>query len=586
MSTNAFPARSEADWRAAAEAALKGGAFDKLVSITADGLRLGPLHAGREGPRALRGQDGGWKAICRVDHPSADDFAAAALEDLGNGADGLDVVFAGSGGAYGFGLARTDAASLHRAFEGVRFDAGARFNLDLGDFGQATAFAALIEQVGSDPSGVDVAFGLDPLSAQARAGAPSTEMAALRAIVVELGSRGFRGPFVAADARAVHDAGGTPAQELAFALSAGLAYLRVLETPEAIEFRLAADADQFATLAKFRAMRLLWARVLSACGAQAAPARLHAVSAWRMMTVAEPFVNVMRAALAAFAAGLGGADSVTLLPFSQAIGLPDAFARRLARNTQLIELREARLGFVADPAAGAGGFEAMTEGLCEQAWALFQSFEAAGGLAVALERGLVQDAVETAAAALKRDVARGKTLLTGVSAHPHLDADRVAVLPDSAKYSAPAAGGLASLRLSEPFERLREKAKSTPKMFLAAIGPLSAHTQRVSFAREFFEAGGVATIAGAGATSAAAVAAEFAASGAGIACLCGADDAYATHAETFAAALKTAGARVCMLAGRPGEREAAWRAAGVDGFIYAGADRVATLEELLARLAG
>ena len=159
-----------------------------------------------------------------------------------------------------------------------------------------------------------------------------------------------------------------------------------------------------------------------------------------MMTVAEPYVNVMRAALAAFAAGLGGADSVTLLPFSQAIGLPDAFARRLARNTQLIELREARLGFVADPAAGAGGFEAMTDGLCEKAWALFQSFEAAGGLAAALERGIVQDAVKIAAEALKRDVARGKTLLTGVSAHPHLDADRVAVLPDLAKASAAADG--------------------------------------------------------------------------------------------------------------------------------------------------
>jgi methylmalonyl-CoA mutase len=582
--TNAFPAHSEADWRAAAEAGLKGGAFDKLVSTTADGLRLGPLYAGREGPRALRGQGGAWKAICRVDQPSPDDFAAAALEDLENGANGLDVVFAGSGGAYGFGLARTDSAALHRAFEGVRFDAGARFNLDIADFRQSMAIAAHIERVGTDAADVDVAFGLDPLGAHARTGAPGAEMAALAPTVAELRGRGFRGPFVAADARAVHDAGGTPGQELAFALSAGLAYLRALEMPEAIEFRLAADADQFATLAKFRAMRLLWARALSACGVEAAPARLNAVSAWRMMTVAEPFVNVMRTALAAFAAGLGGADSVTLLPFSQAIGLPDAFARRLARNTQLIELREARLDFVADPAAGAGVFEALTEGLCEKAWALFQSFEAAGGLAAALERGLVQEGVKTAAEALKRDVARGKTLLTGVSAHPHLAAERVTVLPDAANYAAPAEGALAPLRLSEPFERLREKAKSAPKMFLAAMGPLAAHTQRLRFASEFFEAGGIATIPGAGATSAVALATEFAASGARAACLCGTDDAYAADAEAFTGALKTAGARVCMLAGRPGEREAAWRAAGVDGFIYTGADRIATLDELLARL--
>jgi methylmalonyl-CoA mutase len=580
LTTNTFPGRSEADWRAAAEAALRGGAFDKLVSITADGVRLGPLHAGAVGPRALRGEAGALEALSRVDHPGADDFAAAAREEVENGADGLDIVFAGAAGAYGFGLARTDSEGLHRALDGIRFDGSLRFNLDIGAFAQATAFAALIER---DAALVDVAFGLDPLGAQARAGA-AAEMSAVVPVVTELRGRGFRGPFVAADARAVHDAGGTPAQELAFALGAAVAYLRALETPEAIEFRLAADADQFATLAKFRAMRLLWARVLSASGVDAAPARLHGVSAWRMMTVAEPYVNVMRAALAAFAAGLGGADSVTLLPFSQAIGLPDAFARRLARNTQLIELREARLGFVADPAAGAGGSEAMTEGLCEKAWALFQSFEAAGGLAAALERGIVQNAVKTAAETLKRDVARGKTLLTGVSAHPHLDADRVAVLPDAAKPAAPAEGALAPLRLSEPFERLRAEAKSAPKMFLAAMGPLSAHTQRLGFAREFFEAGGIKTVVGAGAASAAELAAEFAGSGAGIACLCGTDDAYAGDAEAFAGALKTAGARAVMLAGRAGEREAAWRAAGVDGFIYAGADRIATLEELLRRI--
>ena len=150
-----------------------------------------------------------------------------------------------------------------------------------------------------------------------------------------------------------------------------------------------------------------------------------------MMTAAEPFVNVMRTALAAFASGLGGADSVTLLPFSQAIGLPDAFARRLARNTQLVELREARIGFVADPAAGAGAFEALTEGLCEKAWALFQTFEAAGGLEKALDQGLVQSAVGDAAATLRREVARAKTLLTGVSAHAYLDAAPVSVLPDA-----------------------------------------------------------------------------------------------------------------------------------------------------------
>jgi methylmalonyl-CoA mutase len=575
----AFPARTEADWRKAATAALKGAGLEKLASVTADGLGLGPLHAGVTGPRALRGAPGPWKAIARLDHPSADDFNAQAREDLGAGAEGLNIVFAGSGAAYGFGLARADSASLHRAFAGVAFDRGHAFRLELGDAAQAESFAALVERSGAEPCVVDVAFGLDPLGARAR-GAQGA--GALKAQVATLAARGFGGPFAAADARIVHDAGGTPAQELAFALSAGVAYLRTLEAPAQIEFRLAADADQFATLAKFRAMRLLWGRVEQACGLEPAPIRLAASSAWRMMTAAEPFVNVMRAALAAFAAGLGGADSVVLLPFSQALGLPDAFARRLARNTQLVELREARLGFVADPAAGAGGFETLTAGLCDKAWALFQSFEGAGGLAQALERGVVQQALASSAAALQRDVARAKAPLTGVSAHPHLDADAIAVLPDAA---APfPAGAFRPIRLSQPFEDLRERARAkAPRLFLAAIGPLAAHTRRLGFAREVFEAGGVATVAGAGAEDAGALAQAFRDSGAGLACLCGTDEAYAQHAEAFAAALKGAGAGAVYLAGRPGEREAAWRAAGVDGFVYAGVDLVAALDEALRR---
>ncbi len=580
---NPFPARTEADWRKAAEAALKGAALDKLVSVTADGVALGPLHAARVGPRALRGQPGPWKALSRLDHPGAQDFSAQAREDLDNGADGLSVVFAGSGAAYGFGLARADPASLHKAFDGMRFDVGARFGLEVGAFSQAEAFAALVERSGAETSRVDIAFGLDPLGRRARTGAFDPQTGALRGAVDRLREHGFAGPFAAADARCVHDAGGTSAQELAFALAAGLSYLRELEDPGAIEFRLAADSDQFATLAKFRATRLLWSRVEETCGLSPKPIRLSAYSAWRMMTVVEPFVNVMRAALAAFAAGLGGADSVTLMPFSQAIGLPDAFARRLARNTQLVELREARLGVVADPAAGAGGFETLTEGLCEKAWALFQSWEAAGGLAKALDQGLVQSAVAAAAATLKRDVARGKSPLTGVSAHPHLEADAVSVLPDAPMPpAASASGALTPIRLAEPFERLRIAAERTrPRIFLAAIGPITEHIRRLGFARETFEAGGVATIAGAGADDAGRLAEEFRLSGAALACLCGTDEAYAKHAGDVAAALKGAGAAALYLAGRPGERAGAWRAAGIDGFIYAGVDLVAALEEVL-----
>ena len=276
-----------------------------------------------------------------------------------------------------------------------------RFELDLGPDGegQATGFAALVARSGVAPKTVDVAFGLDPIGALARSGrAPrpwSAEAAALAKVASFLAAQGFAGPCVAADARAVHAAGGTPAQELGFAISAAVAYLRALAdggfsreaAAAAIGFRLAADADQFFTLAKFRALRLMWGRVRSACGLDAAPARVHGESAWRTMSARDPYVNVMRGATAAFAAGLGGADSVSVLPHTQAIGLPDALARRLARNAQLILLEESHLGFVADPAAGAGVFEALTATLCENGWAVFQTLERAGGAPPALRAG-------------------------------------------------------------------------------------------------------------------------------------------------------------------------------------------------------
>ena len=188
----------------------------------------------------------------------------------------------------------------------------------------------------------------------------------------------------------------------------------------AIAFRLAADADEFISLAKFRALRLLWARVGEVCGAPARPARIHGESAWRMISARDPWVNVLRGAMAAFSAGLGGADSVSVLPFTQGLGLPDPFARRLARNAQLILLEESHLGFVADPAAGAGAFEALTEALCAAAWGVFQGIEAQGGLYAALARGDFQQAVAKASEARARDVARRKTPLIGVSDFPDL----------------------------------------------------------------------------------------------------------------------------------------------------------------------
>jgi methylmalonyl-CoA mutase len=600
-----FPAYTEADWRRATEAALNGASLETLVSKTADNIRIEPLYRPGEGRRAL-GRDGPWRVIARLDHPDSGEANAQALDDLAGGADGLRVVFSGAIGAHGFGLRRFDPATLHQAFDGVRFDAGADFELDLGRDGpgQALGFAALIERSGAKPADCAVSFGLDPFGASTLGLFPADWTAHAAPYVdgaLALQRIGFRMPLMAADARGVHAAGGSPAQELAFALAAATSLLRALEAAgarpavarEFIAFRFAADADQFATLSKFRALRIAWSRVEEACGLEPRAARVEAESAWRMMTARDPYVNVMRGAIAAFSAGLGGADSVSVLPHTLALGLPDGLARRLARNAQLVLLRESNLGFVADPAAGAGAIEALTEALGERAWSLFQEIEQEGGLPSALANGAFQSQVAVSAAALARDVARAKSPITGVSAHANLDERPVELFPGAPEREAltPAEGALAPLRLAEPFERLRDKSDaifqrtgSRPRVYLAALGPEPAHRWRVAFVREWLEVGGF-DAAYDGESSAAEEAVErLKGSGAPLVCLCGDDAAYAAQAETFAKSVRAAGVKGLALAGRPGDQEARWRAAGVDDFIFAGGDAVAALDGLYRRI--
>lgn len=604
--TKVFPAWTEADWRKAAEAALKGTSLDKLVTRTADGLRIEPVYRPAEGPRALRA-GGPWRVIARLDNPDPREAGAQAQEDLSNGADGLQVVFAGAIGAYGFGLPRSDPEALGRAFDGVQFDAGTRFELDLGPDGaaEALAFARHIHDSGAEPAISLVSFGLDPFAAAARGPFPADWASHVKPwldAALSLKAGRFSGPFFVADARSVHAAGGSAAQELAFALAAAVTLMRALgdagvapgDARAMIAFRLASDAEEFVSLAKFRALRILWARVEAACGLDPRPAIVQAESAWRMMTRRDPAVNIMRGTVAAFAAGLGGADSVSVLPHTLALGLPDSLARRLARNGQLILLRESHLGFVADPAAGAGGFEALTQALGEKAWALFQEIEARRGLPTALADGFVQGKVAEASAALMRDVARIKTPITGVSAHPQPDEATADVAPGApAPQPFPAvAGALPRIRLAEPFEALRDRSDALllatgarPKAYLAAIGPEPVHRRRVAYMRDWLAAGGIEAVYDGEAATPEEAVARLRACGAPLACLCSDDETYAARAEGYAAAIKAAGVRGLIFAGRPGELEQPCRAAGVDDFIFVGGDAVAALQGLMQRVA-
>ncbi|MGE3149262.1 MAG: methylmalonyl-CoA mutase family protein [Pseudorhodoplanes sp.] len=602
-----FPPADEAQWRTLVERVLKGASFDrKLVGRTYDGLRIAPLYRGRQDAQPIAGRAPAkpWQIMQRIEHPDAGMANAEALQELANGANGLSLVFSGAAGAHGFGLDGSEAA-LARALDGVYLEAGIAIELDLSPQTKLAPdhLAALVAQRGLDPAETDIRFGLNPLGAMARLGGtemPWPELAPHFAKrIARLADRGFRGPFVVADGRIVHDAGGSEAQELAFTLASAVAYLRALETQgialdaarRMIAFRLSADADQFLTIAKFRALRMLWARVEDACGLLPRPAFIAAETAWRMMTRRDPYVNMLRVTIAAFAAGVGGADAITVLPFTAARGLPDRFARRVARNTQLILLEEANLAKVSDPAAGAGAFEDLTGQLCAAAWALFQEIEKAGGAYAALETGLIQKQVAATRAERARAVATRREPLTGTSDYPNLDErygstlDVAPVRPPAFK-TAIAFEAMPAERLAEPFEVLRDrsdamlaKTGARPRIFLANLGTAADFTARATFAKNFFEAGGIETIGNDGFTSPNDMAAAFHQSGATLACLCSSDAIYAQEALPAAEALKKAGARL-WLAGRPGEREADDRRAGIEGFIFVGCDVLAALQSV------
>jgi len=364
------------------------------------------------------------------------------------------------------------------------------------------------------------------------------------------------------DGTVYHDAGGSFAEELGSVTAAGLATLRLLtatgmsvdDAARLIEFRWVVTDDQFASIAKLRAARVLWSRVLAVAGAtDAAGQRQHAATSIAMLTSRDPWVNLIRNCVAAFAGGVGGAAAVTVEPHSLVSGTVDETARRMARNTQLLLLQESHVGFVSDPAGGSYYIETRTRQLAEAGWAWLQEIEGAGGMRAALAP------------------------VTGVSEFP--DRQR---RPDPEPGWQRPGGGLPQHRYAEAFEALRDRcdAAADPTVVLLTLGPLAHYAARETYAQNLFAAGGVATV------SIPFVPGEPVAlpEGATVVCVCGTDDAYGDSIEQAAAAATAAGAQRVLVAGKPGDRAARDASAGVSGHIYVGCDALAVLEQTLADL--
>lgn len=570
-----------------------------LSSTTYDGITIRPLYTSADLPAGWdeaepgvapfrRGAtvDGSARAGWDVRQRHADQdparLNAALLDDLENGVTSLWLVL-GDGGLPVADLAPA-LADIHLELVPIALQAGIATPEAL------KALLALADEQGVRQQ-LRVSAGVDPIGTYARTGAEPrpAELTEAAALMADLPSA----TVAVADGTIYHDAGGSDSDEIAVATGVGVEYLRALTDAgmdvatalQLLDFRFAVTADQFSSIAKLRAARVVWARVAELSGVPhpVRGQRQHAVTSAAMLTKRDPWVNMLRTTIACFAGAIGGAESITVLPFDSAIGRSDDFARRIARNTQSILHDESSLGRVVDAAGGSFYIESLTDELADRAWQKFTAIERAGGALAALRSGDIPALLAETRQHRRQAIATRQDPITGVSEFAFIDEPPVERPPAP---SAVAAGPLPVVRHAEEFEALRDRSDAhlavtgqRPKAFLARIGSPASTSARSSFAANLLQAAGIECIGADGEIPE--LIEQFRGSGAPLVCLCSTDRGYAEHAAEAATGLRAAGARTVYLAGRPGERPDADRAAGIDGYLYAGIDAVEFLTSTL-----
>ncbi len=655
-----FPAADPDAWLALVEKSLGGKPYEKLTTRSYDGLEIKPLYTAATSSSAARLNglaadltQTGWDIRCLSAHPDPVEANRQILADLQKGATSITLKLDPTGRR---GTIVKSRADLELLLDGVFLDL-APVVLDPG--GPSLPPAAYLMDVLARKNVAAEAFvgnfGADPLSTLAAVGKVIVPIDTLLGRMADLASYTAK-TYPKAKALNItttvyHSAGCSEAQELAIAMATAVDYLRHItqsglgidDACRQVAFTLTCDTDVFLTIAKFRAARRFWARVAEVCGGTGASlnAPLYALTAPRMMSRRDPWVNMLRGTAACFAAGAGGADAITVLPFEHAVGLPTSLGRRIARNSQIVLQEESSISRVADPAGGSWLAESLTHELAEKAWALFQELEGSGGLTENLISGRLAEKISETEIARARNIATRKNALTGVSEFPNIAEKPVEIdTPDvnsilkSAEQRASAATGkagdlpeysggalMAALvkaasddasaatigaalkgtpteitplpqhRLAEDYEHLRDASDAhkeahgkRPRIFLANIGKVSDFTARASFATNLFESGGVEAMPGPGGTEPAGIEKDFRKSTAKAAVICSTDALYEDTVADMAKRLKAAGAKAVYLAGRGGSHEAGWRDAGVDGFVFMGCDAVAVLNETHERL--
>lgn len=602
-----FPTPDRADWlalvdRVAAKAgrlpegAAPGHGFEALTRHTLDGVRQLPLYTPDDAPTQGAGVPGaapyvrggrangpapdGWQVRQRHADPDPAAARAALLADLENGASAIWLAV-GAGG--------TAVADLPAVLDGVHLDRTPVVLDAAGDTAdtELAAAEAFLDLAGARGVGRNLTgtLGLDPVGRRARTGeGPDADAVVPTALTTAREFPTVR--VVVVDALPVHEAGASNAQELGFSLAAGVAYLRALTgagldlatAAGLLEFRYAATTEQFPTIAKLRAARLLWSRATEACG-KALPQFQHAVTSPTMLTRRDVYGNLLRGTIACFAAGVGGADAMTVAPFDAAVGPTSPFSRRIARNTQSLLVQESHVARVIDPAGGSWFVESATRELAAAAWAFFQEIEAAGGALAALDSGMVAEAVTPVRERRAELAAQRTPPVVGVSDYADLSEPRRDPVPDPSPR-----GGLPRFRPAEPYEAFRDRSDallsetgSRPRAFLATLGAIATYTARAGFARNLLQAGGIETPEAGPTETTDEVVAAFREAGAPVAVICSTDAVYRERAADVAAALRAAGARQVWLAGRT-------EVAGVDGHLYHGCNAPAVIESVYRAL--
>ncbi|QIK71444.1 methylmalonyl-CoA mutase small subunit [Propioniciclava coleopterorum] len=602
-----FPAANDEQWEAEVLKVLNRGrpedkqltaaqGLKRLTTTTLDGLDIAPLYTSSPEDGALgypgsmpftRGasvRDGSavaWGVRQLHEDPDAAVTKQAILDDLERGATSVWL--------------RVDpdaiaAEDLATVLADVQLDlAAVRVVSNTDPVGAARALIEVFRTSGDDPANLKGNLGVDALRHAALTGT-APDLSAHREIVAEATESLPGVVALTVDALPYSGAGADDVQELAFGIATGIEYLRDLESagidPDLavtqIEFRVSANADQFMTIARLRALRRLWARVTEVAGVPEPlrGAHTHAVTSPRMYSTVDPYVNMLRATIATFGAAAGGADAITVLPFDHAAGLPTPFSRRIARNTQVIAAEESHLGRVMDPAGGSWYVESLTDELAQAAWKLVGEIEAAGGMAAALASGDVAARIAATNEARAAALATRGVELTGVSMFPLANEKKFAAKP---RPEAPALGGLKQIRDAEVFEALRERAwaheaatGTPPQVLLACLGAQRDFGARQGFASNVLLVGGIAPAESHGGTPDE-IAARAAEAGAKVAVLASSAKVYADQAVPVAEALRAAGVEKVYLAGRLAE--AGDVPEGLfDGTIALGMDVVAFLD--------